>query len=82
MHAVIAIFYALIITMAADLYAMIAAPEWAGWAFVLSPFTVSGTVIALLALDWLIASIDSIAKSVCHFASICGARIRKALIPF
>ena len=82
MRAVIAIFYAIIITLATDLYALIAAPEWAGWVFLLSPITVSATIVGLLALDWLIASIDSIAKSVCHFASICGERIRKALIPF
>lgn len=82
MHVVIAIFYALIITMAANLYALVAAPGWAGWVFLLSPFTVSGTIIGLLLLDWILASIDPTAKSVCQFASIWSKRICKALIPF
>lgn len=82
MHAVIAIFYALIITLAADLYALIAMPEWAGWVFVLSPFTVSGIVVVLLALDWLIEFLDSALKSVLRFASIWSAWLRKSLIPF
>lgn len=52
MHVVIALTYGLTIWMASVIYALIAAPKWTGIAIALAPIVVSGSMAALLALDW------------------------------
>lgn len=58
MHVLIAITYGLTIWMASVIYATIAAPTWAGMAIALAPITISGSVAAILLLDWTVASLS------------------------
>lgn len=58
MHVVIALTYGLTIWMASVIYAVIAAPKWTGIAIAIAPVVISGCMIALLALDWVVNCIS------------------------
>lgn len=58
MHVVIALTYGLTIWMASVVYATIAAPTWAGIAIALAPITISGSVAAILLLDWIVVTLS------------------------
>ena len=55
MHIVIAITYGLTIWMSGVIYTVIAIPKWSGIAIALAPVVVTGSVIGILTLDWIIA---------------------------
>lgn len=57
MHFVIALTYGLTIWMASVIYALIVAPKWAGITIALAPVVISGCMVALLTLDWIICQL-------------------------
>ncbi len=57
MHVVIALTYGLTIWMASVIYALIVAPQWAGITIALAPVVISGCMVGLLALDWVVNAI-------------------------
>lgn len=63
MHVVIALTYGLTIWMASVIYALIVAPQWAGITIALAPVVISGCMIALLALDWVVNSLSKAAMT-------------------
>lgn len=60
MHVVIALTYGLTIWMASVIYALIAAPHWAGMAIALAPITISGSVTAILTLDVIVLGLSRV----------------------
>ena len=66
MHVVIALTYGLTIWMASVIYALIVAPQWAGIAIALAPVVISGCMVGLLALDWVV---NSLTKAILSAAS-------------
>lgn len=58
MHILIALTYGLTIWMAGVIYTVIVIPKWSGIAIALAPFVISGGVVGILTLDWLISTIS------------------------
>lgn len=58
MHVVIALTYGLTIWMASVIYAVIAAPNWIGIAIAIAPLVISGCMVVLFALDWVVNCIS------------------------
>ena len=63
MHVVIALTYGLTIWMASVIYALIVAPQWAGITIALAPVVISGCMVGLLALDWVVNSLTKAAMA-------------------